>query len=84
MVMSTHGEGSSFGLGSGDEPIGERTARVLSLCWIMELEGVYGTSPYPIGAKVRFALDLLHHATRSCWDFIAQFIMLTELETMSW
>ena len=52
--------------------------------WIVDLEGVFRTSPYPIGAKVWFALDLLHHATRSCWEFISKSIMLTELETTSW
>lgn len=39
-----------------------RNANVLSSRWIEEIEGVIHTGPYPIEAKVQFALDLLHHA----------------------
>ena len=69
MVMSTHGEGSRFGPGSGGEPDGGRNARVLISRYIEEIEGVFCASPYPIRAKVRFALDLLYRqqgVSRNC------------------
>lgn len=61
-----------------------RNARVLSSRWIKDMEGVFQTSPYPIKAKVRFSLDLLHHAARNCWELISQSIMLTEFDAMYW
>ena len=85
LEMSTQGGsfGSGLGLGSGGEPAEGRTAKILSSCWIEEMEGFFRTSPYFIGAKVQFALDLLYRAARSCWELIVRSIMLFELETMS-
>ena len=68
--MSMQGEDSRLGPGPSGEPVGGRTAKVLSSRWIEEMEGVFHTSPYPIGAKVRFALDLLYRDARRCWELI--------------
>ena len=71
MRMNTHGEGPGFGPGFGGEPVSGRTVRDLSSPWAKEMEGVFCTSPYLIGAKVLFALDLLYLVARSCWELIA-------------
>lgn len=62
----------------------DRNVKFLISCWIKEMEGDFHANPYPIETKVRFALDLLRHATKSFWDLIVQSIMITEVETMSW
>ena len=48
LEMSTQGggSGSGLGLGSGGEPVEGRTAKILSLRWIEEMEGVFRTIPY--------------------------------------
>ena len=46
------------------EPVSGRTARDLSSLWIKEVEIVFCTSPYPLGARVRFALDILFRVAR--------------------
>ena len=71
--MSTEGGSSDSGLGLGScgEPVEGRIAKILISHWIKEMEGVFCTSPYLIGAKVLFALDLLYLVARSCWELIA-------------
>ena len=76
--MSTRGCGScsGLGLGSGGEPFEGRTSKILSLHWDEEMEGVFRTSPYPIGAKVRFTLDLLYRSGVLCGRPVVSFIVL--------
>ena len=74
--------GFRLGLGSGGDPDGGRTARILSSCWIEEMEGVSCTNPFPKEAKVRFALDLLNQAARSCLELILRSIALYDMETV--